>query len=129
MTACRILSVGQCSMDHGNITQAVQGLFPAEVEPVALALDAIERLRKGSYAVVLVNRHFDADSSEGIEFIRTLKADAKLRDVPVMLISNLHEAQAEAVAAGAVPGFGKAALKDDLVRQRLEPFLGAATRA
>ena len=38
------------------------------------------------------------------------KSDAELGSVPMMLVSNYPEAQQQAVASGALPGFGKNAL-------------------
>ena len=42
---------------------------------------------------------------------------------PIMLVSNYPEAQSEAVAAGAVPGFGKATLRSSQAREHLMKFL------
>jgi CheY-like chemotaxis protein len=54
-----------------------------------------------------VNRIFDADGSEGIDLIRAIKNDPQLSAVPVMMITNFPDHQQLAVAAGALPGFGK----------------------
>jgi two-component system, chemotaxis family, chemotaxis protein CheY len=61
-------------------------------------------------SVLLVNRVLDGafETERGSELIRELSARA---NPPVMLlISNFESAQAEAVAAGARPGFGKSQL-------------------
>jgi hypothetical protein len=61
-------------------------------------------------SVLLVNRVLDGDfgTSSGIELIARL---AKAENRPAMLlISNYPEAQQQAIAAGALPGFGKAEL-------------------
>ena len=47
-----------------------------------------------------------------------------LRRVPVMLVSNYEDAQREAVAKGALPGFGKAALGQPHTLARLRAVLG-----
>jgi two-component system chemotaxis response regulator CheY len=124
MTTKRVLSVGQCGADHGTIARTLQAVFDAVVEPADSAREALERLRSESFAVVLVNRIFDRDGTTGLDFIRALKSDEQLRPVPVLLVSNYDDAQAQAQAAGAAPGFGKADLRRDVVRERLSPYLG-----
>jgi CheY-like chemotaxis protein len=98
--------------------------FGAEVVAVDTPEDALEELRREPFALVLVNRVFDAGGSSGLDLIRQIKADEELRRVPVMLVSNHDDAQAEAVEAGAAPGFGKAQLGQprmiDRVRAALE---------
>jgi two-component system chemotaxis response regulator CheY len=72
-----------------------------------------------------VNRVSDADGSPGIELIRALKADPGLAGVPVMLVSNYADAQAQAVALGALPGFGKADLTAPETTEKLRSALGS----
>jgi two-component system chemotaxis response regulator CheY len=110
MTNKRVLSVGQCGADHWALTRALEPTFQAEVVPAATAGEALEQLRLGGFALVLVNRVFDLDGASGVEFIRQLQSAGDVPRVPIMLVSNYEEAQQEALAAGAVPGFGKAAL-------------------
>jgi CheY-like chemotaxis protein len=124
MSAKRVLSVGQCFADHGNISHTLQRHFAAEVVGVDDGGDALARLRRESFALVLVNRRLDADGSSGLEVVKQIKADETLRPVPVMLVSNYEDAQNEAVEAGALPGFGKAALGQPHVLARLRPLLG-----
>jgi two-component system chemotaxis response regulator CheY len=119
----RVLSVGQCNLDHGNISHALHGRFAAEVVPVASTNDALSQLRQSSFDLVLVNRVFDADGGSGLDLIRQIKADEQLRRVPVMLVSNFADAQQQAVAAGAEPGFGKSALAAPETAARLKAYL------
>ncbi len=86
---------------------------------------ALEKLQEGDFALVLVNRVFDADGGPGMDLIKQLKSDPGLRSVPVMLVSNYEDAQEEAEAAGAAPGFGKAALGRPHMLERVRPFLAA----
>ena len=125
MTAKRVLSVGQCGADHGGLSWALRRAFGAEVTPAATRDEALERLRQEPFALVLVNRVFDADGDSGVELIRALKADEALRATPVMLVSNYADAQEQAVEAGAEPGFGKASLGRPDMLARVAPFLGA----
>jgi CheY-like chemotaxis protein len=119
----RVLSAGQCFADHSSLTRVLRGSFGAEVVSADSAKEALERLRQEKFALVLVNRVFDADGSSGLELIRAVKADEQLRDVPVMLVSNYEDAQAQAVQAGALPGFGKAALGQPHMLARVEAYL------
>ena len=75
--------------------------------------------------VVLANRKLDADYSDGMAILKHLKQDPATKDTPVILISNYDDAQAEAVAAGAEPGFGKAQLSAPATREILGRLLGA----
>jgi two-component system chemotaxis response regulator CheY len=119
----RVLSVGQCSLDHGTISRALRDDFAAEVVPASSSDQALTLLRQGAFDLVLVNRIFDADGESGLELIRQLKADDGLRQVPVMLVSNFADAQQKAVAAGAEAGFGKASLAAAETRAKLKPYL------
>ena len=74
-------------------------------------VDALSEYRTPE-TLFLVNRELDGrfHSQSGIVLIGEI---AQQPDGPVMiLISNLEDAQAQAVAAGAKPGFGKSQLYD-----------------
>lgn len=124
MPAKRVLSIGQCEADHSRMGRSLRDGFRAEVESADHTDDALAKLRAEPFDLVLVNRVFDADGASGLEFIRTLRADDALRAVPVMLVSNYEDAQAQAVAAGALPGFGKAALGRPEMLERVRAVLG-----
>lgn len=120
----RVLSVGQCFADHSSINHVLRNSFGAEVVGADTRDEALDLLRQGAFALVLINRVLDADGSSGQELIRVIKADEQLRDVPVMLVSNYDDAQTEAMQVGAVKGFGKAALGQPHMLARVEPYLG-----
>jgi CheY-like chemotaxis protein len=122
MSAKRVLSVGQCQPDHGRLCHILQQLFGAEVVAADDAAEAKRRLAEEIFDLVLVNRVFDSDGASGIQFIREMKQEPG--STPVMLVSNHEEIQREAVSAGAVPGFGKAALGDSAMVERLRGILG-----
>ncbi|MHC5542025.1 hypothetical protein ACYOEI_27715, partial [Singulisphaera rosea] len=111
MSQIRILNVGQCGFDNSNLTRFFDQHFRARVSNVDTFDEAVASLRAGPFDLVLVNRISDADGSPGLELIGTLKADQALSEVPVMLVSNFANAQADAVALGALPGFGKSDLR------------------
>lgn len=124
MTRRKVLSVGQCEADDGKIRRALEARYPVDVVAVDTAQEAVGYLREEPFALVLVNRIFDADEGIGLDLIRALKADAKLAAVPVMLVSNFPDAQASAVAVGALPGFGKGGLAAAATYTLLDPLLG-----
>lgn len=110
--------VGHCVPDAIMLKTVVQRAFPgASVETVndQGALDStLER-----DVVLVVNRELDGEfdvGRGGIDLIRSQAGDR----VPMLLVSNFEDAQAEAEAAGAMPGFGKSNLYDDETTQRLK---------
>jgi CheY-like chemotaxis protein len=123
MTAKRVLSAGQCMADHGSISHTFRKAFGAEVVAAELLQGLGRGVRGEPFALVLVNRVFDADGSSGLELIRAIKADGALKAVPVMLVSNYDDAQAQAMEEGAVAGFGKAALGQPHMLQRVGKVL------
>ena len=124
-TKIRVLDVGQCRPDHSGIRALLTRHFDVEVDQVMFVDQAIAQLGKQAYALVLVNRLIFDDGSDGGELIRQMKADDRTRDVPVMLISNYQDAQDQAVADGAVPGFGKSQLYDSESVDKLAAHLPA----
>jgi two-component system, chemotaxis family, chemotaxis protein CheY len=106
----RILSVGQCAFDHARIADHLARALDAQVARADTAAEALAALRAGAFDLVLVNRVGDRDGAPGLDLIRTLKGDPDLATVPAMLVSNYPDAHEQAVALGALPGFGKAEL-------------------
>jgi DNA-binding response OmpR family regulator len=120
----KVLSVGQCSADDATLRRVLTERYP-EVEVIAVdtASEGFVQARTGEYALILVNRIFDADGESGLELIRELKAETATAAVPVMLVSNFADAQARAVATGALQGFGKATLTSPNTQALLDPLL------
>src|ERR1700687_1848026 len=111
MSFKRVLSVGQCLADHSALTDSLRRHFEAETVSVNSGADALSKLKEEDFDLVMVNRIFDNDGSSGVNWIRLMKAEEGLADIPVMLVSNYEDAQGEALQAGAVRGFGKAAME------------------
>jgi two-component system chemotaxis response regulator CheY len=129
MSAKKVLSLGQCMADHTGIGWLLRSHFGADVTPAATFEDALAKLRQDDFALVLVNRVLDYDGRSGLDFISQLKGDEHLRELPVMLVSNYDDAQQEAVARGALLGFGKAQLRDPKTVSRLGTVLGRGDEA
>lgn len=125
----RVLSVGQCGPDEGRISHFLRKTFGAEVTAASTLEQARALMRSDQFGLVLVNRIFDLDGTSGVELIQWLKGDPTLAAVPVMLVSNFPEAQAKAVAQGALPGFGKAELHTHQARERLAEVLKPSATA
>jgi len=123
MPSKRILSVGQCAADHWMIERALREHFDVEITPAETSAEAIAELQQQPATLVLINRIFDADGASGLDLIRRLQADERLKAVPVMLISNYEDAQEEAVRLGAAKGFGKAALGQPAMIERIGKFV------
>ena len=120
----RVLDVGQCNPDHSAIRRLLERSFQAQVVRTHELLDTLQALREQAYDLILINRKLDIDYSDGMEILRELKADAKLSQIPVMLVTNFPEYQAAAVEAGAVPGFGKDELNQPQTAEKLKKYLG-----
>jgi len=120
----KVLDVGNCGPDFSSITSFLTSKFDCVVEQAHGPEDAISKLRAGEYALVTINRKIDRDYTDGVEILKTIKADAEIRSVPVMLVTNLPDHQDAAVALGAKRGFGK--LEYDLPEtlEKLRPILG-----
>lgn len=119
----RVLSVGQCAPDHYSIKMLIEHDFDAKVDAVSGIGEALNLMRQEKYDLVLVNRVIFNDGSDGMELVRIAKSEEL--STPVMLVSNYADAQSEAVAAGAVPGFGKSSLHATQTREHLLKFLPA----
>jgi two-component system, chemotaxis family, chemotaxis protein CheY len=123
----RVLSVGQCGADHGSIRRTLAQAFGTEVVSADSIAEALDALHHDTFALVLVNRVFDADGTSGLDLVRAIKSDSDLTAVPVMLVSNYEDAQTQAVAVGAISGFGKASLGRAAMLASVAPFLGASS--
>ncbi len=119
----KVLDVGQCVPDHFGIRAVLTEHFDATVEQAHTIDEAVDAVRSGGYDLVLVNRKLDATYEAGADLIRRLQADETTRAVPIMLVSNYPDAQAEATKLGARPGFGKAALRDNTTIERIAACL------
>jgi CheY-like chemotaxis protein len=120
----RVLNVGHCLPDHLLIRAFLTRHFDCEVAAADGPDETIALVRGGAIDLVLVNRKLDSDYSDGIELVRRLKADPRTAGVPVMLVTNYANHQDEAVAAGALVGFGKLELETDETLERLGAVLG-----
>jgi two-component system, chemotaxis family, chemotaxis protein CheY len=124
----KVVLVGHCGPDATYLRMAVK----AAGDNVALSSvddnDGLEQALKVGVDLILFNRELDYgfEPATGIEMIRVLKP--RYPQVRMMLISNYPEAQAEAMTAGAIPGFGKREIGSARVKQLLRDLMGAETK-
>lgn len=123
MSMKRVLSIGQCGFDHGQISALLRREFGAETVAAATLSQAEQLLDRELPSLILVNRILDIDGGDGMEIVRSLCASEKSNGVPVMLVTNYPEYQAEAGALGAKPGFGKSELGRPETLDKLRAFL------
>jgi hypothetical protein len=122
-----VLSVGQCSFDDSRLARVLAVEADAHMDRAHSAEDARQKIAATPYDLVLVNRVIDGDGASGVDFIAELR---KVDGAPcAMLISDYPDAQAAAVANGAVAGFGKSSLGSAEVGQRLRQALHSCGRA
>ena len=118
-----IVLVGHCGPDMFMLkTAASRAVADVPIVSINDAATLEPHLHAGT--VLLVNRVLDGafPSDSGIDLIGEI-ADGD--DAPTcILISNLPEAQERAIAAGAMPGFGKNALYDAMTAEILREAAG-----
>ena len=117
-----VLLVGHCGFDSMQLRQTVQRIAGDDID-VSEASRADDVRNAGPDTLLLINRQLGMGfgTGAGVELIRELADKA---DPPaMMLISNHADAQAQAVEAGGLPGFGKAELDDPETEKRLRQVL------
>ena len=113
----RVLLVGHCGADSGSLSylaHQAMGLEAARVNSdAALAREAT------ADALLWINRVLEGsfEAGDGLALVRQLAAGDTPQ--PMMLITNYADIQQAAVAAGAMPGFGKSDIGSDALTQRL----------
>ena len=119
----KVALVGHCGPDSSFLRIAVSRA-ERDIQVVSVDDDSdLKRLLNEGVDLLLLNRQLDYgfDEDEGVALIRRLRA--AYPHVKTMLVSNYPDAQAAAVKAGALPGFGKSELRSprvlDIVRSAL----------
>ena len=125
----KIALVGHCGPDSSYLRIAVSR---AERDVQVLSVDDDSDLKRAldeGVNLLLLNRQLDYgfDEREGVDLIRKLRA--KYPAVKTMLVSNYSDAQAAAVAEGALPGFGKREIGTPRVAELLRDALKSPAAA
>ena len=122
----RIALIGHCGPDGSYLRMAVSR---ADRDVNVIAIDDEQELRQAienGVDLLLINRvlNYGFDETEGVAVIRKLRADHP--ELRMMLVSNYPESQAAAIAAGALPGFGKREIGSPRVTQLIRDALSGA---
>src|SRR3954467_14535177 len=115
--------VGHCGPDSSFLRIAVAR---AGKDVQVLSADdgrELNRVLEQGVDLLLLNRQLDFgfDEDEGVALIRKLRPH--YANVKMMLVSNYPDAQAAAVAEGALPGFGKRDLNSPKVAELIREAL------
>ncbi len=117
--AKKVALVGHCGPDSSFLRIAVSRA-ERDIQVVDVDDDSdLKRVLNDGVDLLLLNRQLDYgfDEHEGVALIRRIRA--KFPHVKTMLVSNYPDAQAAAVKAGALPGFGKREIGTPRVTQLL----------
>jgi DNA-binding response OmpR family regulator len=124
----RVLLVGHCGPDGSYLRQAVKAALGEVKFILADDNQELDHALAENPDLILLNREltYGFEPPTGVEMIRALK----LRGVAtnMMLVSNHADAQAQALAAGAAPGFGKREIGSPKVTEVLRAAVGDAER-
>ncbi|MFM2014325.1 MAG: hypothetical protein RLZZ396_3109 [Planctomycetota bacterium] len=123
MSKKTVLDVGNCGPDHSALSGMLRKHFDVEILKADQLSDTLALLQQQPVDLILINRKLDVDYSDGIEILHVLKKSDAYRDIPVMLITNYAEHQQQAIAAGAILGFGKLEINAPETLKRLEAVL------
>jgi CheY-like chemotaxis protein len=121
----KILLVGHCGADGSYLRMAIKrAIGESETLIAEDSQELSEALATKQIDLILFNRQLDYgfDSDQGVDVIRALRLSHP--NAKMMLVSNYPEAQQEALAAGALPGFGKRELGSPRVTELLRNALG-----
>jgi hypothetical protein len=101
----QILIVGHCNFDGPRLVQELSEALPEAAVERVNSMASLRTACAGGAALLLLNREpvgFDEDSLDLVKMVCS-----EYPESAVMLVSDLPDAQTQAVEAGAVPGFGK----------------------
>jgi len=125
----KVVLVGHCGPDSSYLRMAVQRAARDAVISMADDDKHLAEILDAGADLLLVNRTLDygfADES-GVALIAKLRAAHP--NLRAMLVSNYPDAQAEAIASGALPGFGKRELGTPRVAEIIRGALGTGATA
>ena len=125
----KVALVGHCGPDSSFLRMAVQSADRSIKVVAADDSDELSDLLNSGVDLILFNRElgWGFDQTQGVEVIRQLRTTHP--NVKTMLVSNYAEAQAAALQAGAMPGFGKREIGSSKVTQVLRSALALSPAA
>lgn len=123
--AKKILLVGHCGPDSTYLRMTIKKSVPESQIVMADDSTELQQALVDGVDLILFNRElgYGFEPDTGVETIRALQGTNG--QTPMVLVSNYPEAQQAAVAAGAMPGFGKRELGTPRVGELLRAALEA----
>ncbi len=124
--AKQVVLVGHCGPDSSFLRMAVSSAERGITVSMADDSQELKAALDGGVDLVLLNRElgWGFDTPLGVDVIKILRGSYPR--TKWMLVSNYPDAQAAAVAAGAMPGFGKREIGQPRVAQLIRDALGVA---
>ena len=115
----KVALVGHCGPDSSFLRMAINKALPGAQIVAADDDNELKAVLDGGADLVLFNRQLDYgfDDPQGVSVIR--KLGRFYPKTKMMLVSNYADAQAAAIQAGALPGFGKREIGGPRVTQLL----------
>lgn len=119
----RVALVGHCGPDSSYLRMAISNVEKGVQVVSADDDESLSRVLREGVDLLLFNRVLDYgfEHNEGVAIIRELRKHYP--SLKMMLVSNYAEAQAAALAEGALPGFGKREIGSPMVKQLLREAL------
>ena len=120
----KVALIGHCGPDSSYLRLAVMKASKGVKVVGADDREELQRVLEEGADLLLFNRElgYGFDEEMGVDVIKRLRAERP--DLKMMLVTNYPEVQAVAVAAGALPGFGKREIGSPRVVQLLKDALG-----
>jgi ActR/RegA family two-component response regulator len=120
----KVALIGHCGPDSSYLRLAVMQASKGVKVVGADDREELARAIDEGVDLLLFNRElgYGFDEEMGVDAIKRLRAEHP--ELKMMLVTNYAEVQAAAVAAGALPGFGKRELGSPKVVQLLKDALG-----
>jgi hypothetical protein len=120
----KVALVGHCGPDSSYLRMSVRR---ADADIDVLMVDDESDLKRAindGVQLLLLNRElsYGFNDSFGVDLIKRLRTVHP--ELKMMLVSNYPDAQADAIEAGALPGFGKRELGSPRVAQVVREALG-----
>ncbi|MBN1256174.1 MAG: hypothetical protein JXA52_00560 [Planctomycetes bacterium] len=117
-----VLLVGHCDLDSPRIEKALLLAGAGIFENVHTIEEAVAKCEATEFALVVGNRVIGFDQEGGLHLLTAIKASAKAKNTPVMILSGFAETQEAVIAVGGVPGFGKDKLEDQTVVEEFSKY-------
>jgi two-component system sensor histidine kinase and response regulator WspE len=123
--ACKRVLVVDDSITVREVQRQLLSNSGYEVEVAVDGLDGLEAVRKGEYDLVISD--IDMPRMNGLDLVRSLKADPRLRAVPVIIVSykDREEDRLRGLEVGANYYLTKSSFHDDRLLHAVEELIGS----